>query len=415
MSSAKKASAANTLLLKVLGIAKFEIRDSPVAGHPFFVSSSMESSAKVRECYGKNLGKMAEESKRKQFMEDFVQMCSSDPRFPVAFLSPFQLASKENGDRVESIADPSVALDKQDSLFRVFVQSAPLQKELLHWVLELLPTEPALARLALNNLRWLNNIHDSEGFARKLMECLSACDPPLQRDVIHAIPEVIDDLGHKQTVEGLQKVMQEDPSFTGVILDTYSSLNMAPSIVSSIRDDLLKRLGSVSSEYLPSALKFLLQTTPPKSLNSVISSIRNDLELSRETDARSASMAVAASAAAMTGYTPNHSKALSHQRLALEALRTAMSFDEHICTAFLSSISAAKDNKPLDFWILLIAHGITKMRAKVCHQSWEKKIYVLTLLFVFKGGSNLSEKGSVERLFESDDSARSGEERQRSD
>jgi hypothetical protein len=365
--SSKKV-AATTMLQKVLGIAKFEMRDSPLGGHPFFQSSTMESSAKVRECYIKNLAKMADESKRKQFMDEFVQMCSSDARFPVAFLSPFQLSSKENqqgGREALAYVDPSFSLDKQDSLFRIFVQAPQVQKELIQWVLELLPIEPSLARLGLNNLRWLNNIHDSEAFARKLMECLQACDAPLQREIIHAIPEVIDDLGHKLTVEGLQTQMAEDPSFTGVILDTYSSLNMEASIVASIRDDLLKRLGSIAGEYLPSALKFLLQTTPQKALPNVINGIRNDLDLSRDNDMRGGGSVAVASAPGAPGLTPKQIKALNYQRLALEAIRTAMSFDEHICTAFLSSISSAKENKPLDFWILLIAHALTKMRVKV--------------------------------------------------
>ena len=199
------------MVSKVLGVAKFELRHPPAGsgGHSYFASASMESSAKVRECYAKNLPKVADDVQRKKFFDAFHQECSSDPRFAMAFLSPFVLLSKENND--VAAADPNMMLDKHDSLFRVFVQSPHLQKELITWVLELLPTEPALARLGLNNLRWLNNIHDSEAFTRKLMECLQACDSGLQREIIHAIPEVIDDTGHKLTVEGLQALMAEDP------------------------------------------------------------------------------------------------------------------------------------------------------------------------------------------------------------
>jgi hypothetical protein len=361
-SSAKKGAV--TTLSKVLACGKFELRDASVAGgHPFFQSTSMETSAKVRECYAKNLPKVGEEGQRKKFLDAFAEQCATDARFPVAFLSPFQLVTKENQASVGMAQDPSHALDKQDSLFRVFVQSPHLQKDLINWVLELLPTDPALARLGLSNLRWLNNIHDSEGFTRKLMECLQACDPPLQREIIHAIPEVIDDLGHKLTVEGLQKLMAEDPSFTGTILDTYSSLNMEASIVAGIRDDLLKRLDSVSSEFLPSALKFLLQTTPSKALPAVVTGIRVGVDLSH--DALNEAGGKAAQQQRGQSLQNKQARAMNYHRLTLEAIRTAMSFDEHVCLAFLNSISAAKDHKPLDVWILLIAHGLTKMRTKV--------------------------------------------------
>ncbi len=358
--SAKKG--ASTTLTKVLACGKFELRDAAGAvGHPFFQSGSMETSAKVRECYAKNLPKVAEEGQKKKFMDAFHEQCATDSRFSVAFLSPFQLVTKENNaGAAVGQGEAGHGLDKQDSLFRVFVQSPQLQKELVNWVLELLPTQSTLSRLALNNLRWLNNIHDSEGFTRKLMECLQACEAPLQREIIHAIPEVIDDLGHKLTVEGLQNLMVEVPSFTGIIVDTYSSLNMEASIVAGIRDDLLKRLDSVSTEFLPSALKFLLQTTPAKSLPAVVSGIRTSVDLSH--DALNEAGAQQQRGQSLQN---KQARAMNYHRLTLEALRTAMSFDEHMCAAFLASISAARDHKPLDVWILLIAHGLTKMRSKV--------------------------------------------------
>ena len=260
----------------------------------------------------------------------------------VAILSPFRLVSKENQD--QSISGT------QESLFRAMVSGSAGQTRILEWLLQKILTngDQQFSRLALSNLRYLNNIVDSEAFTRSLMETLQACPPAVQRDLIEAIPEIVDDMGHKVTVEGLQSIMDENASFTGVILDTYSCLNMSPALITDIRNELLKRFDSIKDDFLPTTMKFLLQTTPTKSLGPIIQHIRDDLKL------------------CSAQILKDRAAPLNYHRMTLETMRTAMSFDERIATAFLGAISASPKTITLDLWVLFMIHGLNdKLKTKV--------------------------------------------------
>ena len=89
-SSSSSKKGASTTLAKVLACGKFELRDAAVpGGHPFFQSSSMETSAKVRECYAKNLPKVAEEGQRKSFWTRLPSSARLIPAFRSLSCRPF--------------------------------------------------------------------------------------------------------------------------------------------------------------------------------------------------------------------------------------------------------------------------------------------------------------------------------------
>ena len=281
--------------------------------------------------------------------------------------------------------------ESADSLLRLILNYIPSQPQFLKWLVEKLVTfedlDSRFPKLVLTNLKWLSSIKDSDGFAKSFMEVFGSCNAPIQHEMLLAIPEIIDDKGHKHTVEALQALMNEDSSFSSAILETFSSLNLEQSLLDSIREDLLKRLDSMSTEYLPNLIKFLLQTTPSKHLNVVINRIRNDVDLS--------GMPSHVASQSARNVHQKQDRATCYLAIIMDSIKTAMAFDERVATGFLNAISADKYNKALDVYVLFFAHSMSKMKNKV-ETIFKKKVmsrdFTKTLLnkAIKKNGNVLS-------------------------
>ena len=55
----------------------------------------------------------------------------------------------------------------------------------------------SISKLLLSQLRWLDEIVEPEQLAQKLLEVFSVCPSHLQREIIGALPEIIDDSQHE--------------------------------------------------------------------------------------------------------------------------------------------------------------------------------------------------------------------------
>lgn len=83
-----------------------------------------------------------------------------------------------------------------------------------------------IARLILNQFRWLDFLVDSEAFTENLFQVLSICPPHLKREIIGSLPEIMGDTNNKSVVESLEKVLQDDSTATVAVIDCFSSLNL---------------------------------------------------------------------------------------------------------------------------------------------------------------------------------------------
>lgn len=83
-----------------------------------------------------------------------------------------------------------------------------------------------VARLILNQFRWLDFLVDSEAFTESLFQVLSICPPGLKREIIGSLPEVMGDTNNKTVVDSLEKVLQDDSTATVAVIDCFSSLNL---------------------------------------------------------------------------------------------------------------------------------------------------------------------------------------------
>lgn len=138
---------------------------------------------------------------------------------------------------------------KSESLMRVLLLVESIQFDVQITLLEKLPEyfdlnfgngisgssslrlDEDIARLILNQFRWLDFLVNSQAFTEKLLQVLSICPLHLKREIIGSLPEVIGDQNNKFVVDSLQEMLHEDSSIIVPVLDTFSNLNL---------DDLLE-------------------------------------------------------------------------------------------------------------------------------------------------------------------------------
>ena len=125
----------------------------------------------------------------------------------------------------------------KDSLKLLHVD--PLQAGVAKALLEMLPALQAeldpgahggmpLPKLLLSQFRWLERVVDGEALLDAVGEMLQVVDPPLKRELVAIVPDLVQDAQHKRAVEVLTEVMEEDTAFTAPVLDALGSLVLEP-------------------------------------------------------------------------------------------------------------------------------------------------------------------------------------------
>lgn len=140
---------------------------------------------------------------------------------------------------------------------RLLLHVAPIQVELQELLLEKLPEyfdaaaannlpfKDDVARLIINQFRWLDFLVDPEGFSEKLMDVLSVSPPQLKKEIIGSLPEIIGDQSHGKVVSALEHVLMEDSEVIVPVLDSFSNLNLDEQLQEQVTDLQLQSLLSL--------------------------------------------------------------------------------------------------------------------------------------------------------------------------
>lgn len=84
-----------------------------------------------------------------------------------------------------------------------------------------------IARLILNQFRWLDFLVDSEAFTNRLLEVLSISPLYLKREIIGSLPELIGEQNNESIINSLEEMLQNDPNAIIVpVLDSISNFNL---------------------------------------------------------------------------------------------------------------------------------------------------------------------------------------------
>lgn len=83
-----------------------------------------------------------------------------------------------------------------------------------------------VARLIINQFRWLDFIVDPNAFFHKLMQVLSISPLHLKKEIIGSLPEIIGQQNNKPVLDSLQQMLQDDPAIIVPVLDAFSNLHL---------------------------------------------------------------------------------------------------------------------------------------------------------------------------------------------
>lgn len=90
-----------------------------------------------------------------------------------------------------------------------------------------LSLEDDVARLIIDQFRWLDFVVDPNTFTDKLLQVVSICPLHLKKEIIGSLPEIIgDQSSNNAVVDSLDQMLQEDSEIIVPVLDAFSNLNL---------------------------------------------------------------------------------------------------------------------------------------------------------------------------------------------
>ncbi|KAL8138162.1 hypothetical protein V2J09_004163 [Rumex salicifolius] len=272
---------------------------------------------------------------------------------------------------------------RNDSLVRNLLLVPSFQTDLQNMLLEKLPEyivadsgslvlsmslEDDIARLILNQFRWLDFLVDPSDFTDKLLQVLSIFPLHLKKEIIGSLPEMIGNENNKVVISSLELMLQEDPSLIVPVLDSFSNLNLDDEMDDQVITIALSCIRTVDADFMPYLLRFLLLSATPLNVRRIISQIREQLKF------------VCISNVHTTRHNIMHKgKALldNGEASILDALRSSLRFKNILCEEILKEIKSlerAQDHKVIDIWLLVLLHMNGESLRKSVEKIFRKKV-----------------------------------------
>ncbi|KAL3629924.1 hypothetical protein CASFOL_026236 [Castilleja foliolosa] len=275
---------------------------------------------------------------------------------------------------------------KSESLVRLLLLIKSIQKDLLDMLLEKLPEyfdgdpnvggcgpssllrlDEDVARLILNQFRWLDFLVNSDGFVEKLLQVLSICPHHLKKEIIEALPEIIGDQNNETVVSSLQQMLQEDSTIIVPVLDSFSNLNLEDLLQDQVITIALSCIRTIDIEHMPYLLRFLLLSAKTTNARRIFSQIREQLKHLGAYPARSSQI----------GKLKGKSVVDNTEASILDSLRSSLRFKNILCLELLKelkSLEEARDHKVIDIWLLTLIFMNSESLQKSVEKLFKKKI-----------------------------------------
>jgi hypothetical protein len=160
----------------------------------------------------------------------------------------------------------------KDSVVRLLLQCSSVQTALAQQLLQSLQEHqdeldggaaPAhagmpLAKLVLSQFRWLETVVDGAALLETLEEILEVAEPPLKRELVLVLPDLVVDGQHTAAVELLARLLREDSQFTAPILESLASLHLDPALEGEVCELVTAAVASSRTTDLPAIIRFLI-------------------------------------------------------------------------------------------------------------------------------------------------------------
>ncbi|XP_071936752.1 uncharacterized protein [Coffea arabica] len=314
---------------------------------------------------------------------------SDDSALRADFLSGLSSYINVSSDNLRRVLLPSHCESngslKSESLMRVLLLVEAIQLHVQNILLEKLPEffdlgfhdrtsgssslrlDEDIARLILNQFRWLDFLVDSQAFTEKLLQVLSICPLHLKKEIIGSLPEVIGVQHNKVVVDSLQQMLHEDSSIIVPVLDTFSNINLDDLLQDQVTAVALSCIRTVEVEDMPYLLRFLLLSATPKNARRIISKIREQLKF------------LGLSTVMATQHSKLKGKVVANNAdaLVLDALKSSIRFKNMLCEEILKvlqSVEKVQDHKMIDMWFFVLVYMNCEALQKSVLKLLKKKI-----------------------------------------
>ncbi|KAL8545696.1 hypothetical protein ACS0TY_005722 [Phlomoides rotata] len=274
---------------------------------------------------------------------------------------------------------------RSEALVRVLLLVKSIQQDLLDMLLEKLPEyfnvdplvsahgssslqlDEDVARLILNQFRWLDFLVSPEAFAEKLLQILTICPHHLKKEIIGSLPEIIGDQNNKTVVNALQQMLQEDSTIIVPVLDSFSNLNLDDLLQDQVIMIALSCIRTIDTEHMPYLLRFVLLSAKASNAGRIISQIRKQLKF------------VGASQTQISQQSKLKGKSVVDNTKAsvLDALRSSLHFNNILCLELLKELKCleeAREHMVIDIWLLTLIFMNSESLQKSVEKLFKKKI-----------------------------------------
>ena len=305
-----------------------------------------------------------------------VQEAWSDPAELRAALQP----TRSRLSAVGGSATAACSFDGgfKDSFARLLLQCDDLQTGLASMLLERLAelqdeledataatggggglstSQMPLPKLILSQFRWLEHVADGAALLAKLGEMLEVCDAPLKRELILALPDLVQDGEHGAAVELLSGLLREESQLTATVLETLSSLQLDEDAEADVCDLVVQAVASAAAEDLPAIVRFLLAHVSSHNVDVVAAALRGGL--SREMLDGHGAEGNGARAAA-----DGHA---AGEALLLEAFLASLRLRAPLAPLLLGHLEGLKrpsEHRAVDWWLLVAVGAAADARSK---------------------------------------------------
>ncbi len=157
------------------------------------------------------------------------------------------------------------------------------------------------------------------------------------------LPEICDDKSFKVTIEELKRLLGDHRELTVVILDTFSNLDLDPTLLDDVRNAVMQTFDAANIGDLPVIIKFILQTTTVDTIQNVVMQFRKRLTLFSEDS---------------TATRNAKSQQNTEMSMIIEALKSAFSYRRHIADGFLKVIDNDTESCVFDVVVCIVLHSI---------------------------------------------------------
>ncbi|KAJ3669971.1 hypothetical protein LUZ60_010295 [Juncus effusus] len=300
---------------------------------------------------------------------------SADPALLSSFLSGFSAYIQSQSD-LHRVLIP--ASQDNRSLVRILLSIPSIQPQIQQMLLEKLPEHFAdlsqtlslkddIARLIINQFRWLDFLINPTQFSEKLMEVLSIAPCRLKREIVGLLPEIVGDESHSTIVPALEQLLSEDSDLVVPVLDSLSDLNLDEELQEQAVTIAISCIRTVEQENMPHLLRFLLLAANQENVRRIISQIRENLKFSAPIDKN----------ALRNKKLKGKCTINSTDAAILDALRSSLRFKNMICEAILKelkSIDKPQYHKSVDIWFLILIYANGGVLQKSCEKLIKRKI-----------------------------------------